>query len=290
MKDLTQLGEDLRAMDGRGYKALKAIKGSWRHDDFVLHVDHVQGDPYAAPSRIRATLPPETTGLPAHASANRSRALGTAAFLARAFGRAARDASRSMGTGKSGRIRMAAPGQEVVDQTALLVAGDGGVEARFTVGLPARGRRVKGHAAAELMTEIVPELVLGTLRAETHDADELRLHADTNEDADHLRELLPGMGLIAFVADGASLPRRTGVDDRPLEGEEVVLFRSPDSLRVEVELPNANTVAGMGVREGITLVVGGGFHGKSTLLRALEAGVYNHRPGDGRAGDGGAGG
>lgn len=282
MKNLSELGSELRAMDGRGYKALKAIKGSWRHADFVLHVDHVQGDPYAAPTRIRTTLPPQTTRLPSHASANRSRALGTAAFLGRAFARRARSASRSMGTGKSGQIRMAGPGQEVVDQTAVLVAEDGGVEARFTVGLPARGRRVKGNAAAELMTEIVPELVHDTLRAEAHDAEALRLHADTNEDADHLRGLLAGLGLLAFVADGASLPRRTGVDDRPLEGDQVVLFRSPDALRVEVEVPNAGTVTGMGVGVGITLVVGGGFHGKSTLLRALEAGVYNHRPGDGR--------
>ena len=78
------------------------------------------------------------------------------------------------------------------------------------------------------------------------------------------------------------LPRRSGVDDRPLEGGGVVPFRSPESLRVVLQAPNAGSVPGMGVPVGVTLVVGGGFHGKSTLLRALEAGVYNHRPGDGR--------
>lgn len=38
----------------------------------------------------------------------------------------------------------------------------------------------------------------------------------------------------------------------------------------------------MGIPEGVTLIVGGGFHGKSTLLQALERGVYHHIAGDGR--------
>nr|BFF22223.1 hypothetical protein GCM10025732_01880 [Glycomyces mayteni] len=59
-------------------------------------------------------------------------------------------------------------------------------------------------------------------------------------------------------------------------------FRSPDSLAVEVELPHAGRVRGMGIAPGVTLIVGGGFHGKSTLLRALESGVWDHVPGDGR--------
>jgi predicted ABC-class ATPase len=177
---------------------------------------------------------------------------------------------------------MDAPRQEVLRQTAVQVHADGTVEARFRVGLPARGRRILGRQAALLLTEDVPELVAGALLAEAHAADALLLHAEANEDAEHLRALLEERGLVGFVADGAVLPRRSGVDDRPLEGDGVVPFRSPDALRVEVELPNAGTVVGMGVPEGVTLIVGGGFHGKSTLLRALERGVYNHRPGDGR--------
>lgn len=56
---------------------------------------------------------------------------------------------------------------------------------------------------------------------------------------------------------------------------------SPPKAR-EFTLPNCGRVTGMGVPIGITLIVGGGFHGKSTLLKALEVGVYNHVPGDGR--------
>lgn len=177
---------------------------------------------------------------------------------------------------------MEAPGQEVLAQTAVLVGEDGAVEARFTVGLPAEGRRVLGRDAVRLFLDELPALVDRTLRGRAYDLDELRRHAYTNEDAEALRGALEGLGLVAFVADGAVLPRKSGVSQEPLEGPKVVPFVSPPTLRVEVELPHAGRITGMGIPRGVTLVVGGGYHGKSTLLRALERGVYNHRPGDGR--------
>ncbi len=282
LRDVRELEQVLRSLDGKGYKAYQEISGGWSYEGFLLHVDHVQGDPFATPTRVRASLTPASAGLPEATYRTHARALGTAACLARSFARRAHSLSRRRGTGKSGILEMESPGQEVMEQTAVLVACDGSVEARFAVGLPAQGRRVLAHAAIELLVGDVTDLVAGTLMADAHDPEVLEEHAATNEDAEHLRGLLGDRALVAFVADGAVLPRRTGIDDRPLEGSDVVPFRSPDALRVGVELPNAGPVTGMGLSEGITLVVGGGFHGKSTLLRALEAGVYNHRPGDGR--------
>lgn len=277
-----ELRGTLERIDGRGYKAYLEIGGAWDYSDFVLHVDHVQSDPFASPTRVRALVAPSVVGLDPAAYRSRPRALGTAAHLARTFAREARAASRPRGTGKSGILRMEHPRQKVLEQTALLVERDGSVEARFTVGLPARGRRIAGGEAVELMLDAVPAVVRGSLLAAAHDPDEIERSAATNEDAIALRERLDTVGLIAFVADGARLPRRSGIDDRPLEDGSVVPFRSPDSMRVAVDLPNAGRVTGMGFEPGITLVVGGGFHGKSTLLRALEQGVYDHRPGDGR--------
>jgi predicted ABC-class ATPase len=278
--------DDLRALllriDSRGYKAYKEIAGGWRYPDFVLHVDHVQGDPYAAPTRVRVLIEPDVVRLESGAHRGTARCLGTAAFLARAFSTRARDSSTSRGTGRSGEIAMEHPGQKVMPQTAVMVDAEGGVEARFTVGLPADGRRVKGKAAVELMAVDVPELVRSALLAESHDATDIERHASANEDASALRDALGPHDLIAFLADGASLPRRTGIDDLPLPADETVPFRAPDSLRVEIDLPNDGRISGMGVGPGVTLIVGGGFHGKSTVLRALEAGVFNHRPGDGR--------
>ncbi len=281
MRDASELAKLLERIDGRGYKAYKDISGPWRFSDFTLHVDHVQGDPFAAPTRLRLMLSADVVDLPESAYRTRPRALGTAAFLARAFARAAREVGRS-GSGKSGEIRMEDPGQTVLLQTAVLLCEPGDLEARFTVGLPAQGRRVLGRQASELLIARVPDLVRATLIASAHDVAEIEAHAATNEDADALRSQLEGRGLVAFVADGSVLPRRSGIDDRPLEGENVVPFRSPESLRVTLELPNAGSLSGMGVPLGVTLIVGGGFNGKTTLLRAIEAGVYNHRPGDGR--------
>lgn len=281
MKDTDDLRDELHRIDGRGYKAYKDIKGRWAFPGWTLEVAWVQGDPYASPSRVHAYLPADLVALPDFLLSSRSRRIGLAAHLARTFGARAGQVSSSRGTGRSGVVRMEDPGQKVLEQTAVTVAEDGSVEARFYVGLPARGRRVLGRQAAELLTGDVPRLVGESLRAGAHDPDDLRAAAETNEDADHLRAALAGRDLVAFVADDARLPRRSGVDDRPLD-EGVVPFRSPEALRVELELPNRGSVTGMGVPGGVTLIVGGGFHGKSTVLRAMEAGVYNHRPGDGR--------
>jgi predicted ABC-class ATPase len=277
-----ELGPFLRGIDGRGYKSYKGLEGAWRFEDFVLRVDHVQGDPYAAPTRVRAMIAPEVVGLAASAHRTRPRALGTAAFLARGFAEAAEARSSDRGTGRSGEIAMEHPGQKTLAQTAVLVHGDGGVEARFTVGLPAAGRRVAGRQADEMLVDDLPALVRSTLFARALDPTVIETHAAVNEDATALREALFEENLVAFVADGARLPRRSGIDDRPLDANETIPFRSPTTLRREIELPNAGSIGGMGIEPGVTLVVGGGFHGKSTLLRALENGVYNHRPGDGR--------
>ena len=195
-------------------------------------------------------VPPAVASLPAGSLHNRSRTLGTAAFLARALGAAARQAPRVRGSGRSGEVDVETPGQEVLPQTTVQVDANGGVEARFGVGLPAGGRRILGARAATLLTEVVPALVRGSLLASAHDSAQLVLHAQANEDADRLRAALGEHGLVAFVADGAVLPRRSGVDDRPLEGGDVVPFRSPASLRVTLQAPNAGPYPAWAYRWG----------------------------------------
>lgn len=270
----------LERLEGRGYPRYKEIAGRWDMGRFRLDVDHVQGDPFASPSRVTAHLPPEATALDPWLLRAPARRFGVAAWLARAFSEGVRHL-RGRGSGKSGVVRMASPGQLVVPQSAVRVHPDGSVEARFRVGLPAQGRRILGREAVRLLTETVPERIEALLLGGAHPPEHLRVAAAVNEDADALRAALERAGLVAFVAEGSRLPRVSGVDDRPL-AEGAVPFEVPESLRVELEAPNAGTVAGLGIPRGVTLVVGGGFHGKSTLLRALEAGVYNHRPGDGR--------
>ncbi|MDN7024260.1 ATPase [Methanoculleus sp. FWC-SCC1] len=277
------LSSTLRRIDGRGYGAYRDCRGAYAFPGYTLTINHVQADPFAAPSRVRVRVPAGTAGYPSSCTRTKGRRIALADHLARRFA-AAVDARprRQRGSGKSGSIAIARPGREILERSSVVVAADGAVEARFTVGLPARGRTVLGREAERLFFEDVPEIVRASLPYAAVDAEDLARHIRTNEDADHLRSSLDALGLVGFVADGAILPRASGVDDRPLERERAVPFASPPSLRVSVDLPHRGTLTGMGVPKGITLIVGGGFHGKSTLLAALERGVYNHVPGDGR--------
>jgi predicted ABC-class ATPase len=276
MNTSAQLRQALRQLDGKSYPAYKDLRGGYRFADFELWIDHVQGDPFAAPSRccirLRHDFPDWTTE-----NASRRRALRD--YLHRHFASSCRRLSKGeRGSGKSGAIAIAPIGQEVLERSAVVLDGSY-LEVRFQVGLPAFGRRIAGQQAAAILLEEIPAIVADSLWHGAQNAERLREHLLTCEDADALRQLLPSLGCVAFVADGALLPRASGVDDRPLRGG--LLFQSPPSLRHTVELPHRQ-LSGMAIPEGITLIVGGGFHGKSTLLRAIERGVYNHLPGDGR--------
>jgi predicted ABC-class ATPase len=281
MKDIEDLQRALQALDGQGYKAYKAVAGAYAADGFELHIDHVQGDPFAEPSRLRVRVPPEEGGYPPWTRSSDTRARGAADFVNRRLAEALAARSRSRGSGKSGELSVLVPGQEVLERTSVSLAADGSLVARFRAGLPARGRRILGGEAGHLVADVLAAVREGVFFAAL-DGAALRQHVETVEDAVSLREQLSGHGLMAFVADGASLARRSGVDDRPLDRETAVPFESPASLRRTLHAPNAGPVEGMGVPEGVTLIVGGGYHGKSTLLRALERGVYDHVPGDGR--------
>jgi predicted ABC-class ATPase len=276
------LKETLSRIDGRGYKAYKELEGAYRFRDFTLLVDHVQGDPFAEPSKIRVRVPQSLAAFPPETYGTRSREIGLRDYLSRQFHQAVRRTCRRQrrGSGKSGLIAIDAPGQEILLRTSCLI-DRGFVEVRFKMGLPAAGRSVLASEAAEMFFAELPEIVRTSLMFTSLNASALSRHIEANEDQDALRQLLPGSRLVAFVADGAHLPRRSGVDERVLD-EGVVPFASPESLQSSFLLPNFGRVSGMGIPEGVTLIVGGGYHGKSTLLDALQRSVYNHIPGDGR--------
>lgn len=280
MRDSAYLYSKLLDLDGRSYKAYKEIKGSYSFPEFTLIIDRVQADPFASPSQLRVRVPHSFAQFPPQLYASPSREIALRDYLARRFQRVAQKLSSHRGTGKSGLIAIARIGQEVLARTAILVKDDE-IEARFVVGLPARGRQILGNEAAELLCEDIPKIVRGALQYLSVDAEALQQHVETVEDADWLREELVRRNLIAFVANNAILPRRSGVDERPLV-EGAIPFQSPPSLQVEFDCPNRGKIAGMGIPEGVTLIVGGGYHGKSTLLRAIALGAYNRIPGDGR--------
>ena len=281
MRSGNQLAETVRRMDGKGYRTYKDIRGSYSFGDFELHIEHVQGDPFAEPSRVSVTLARDIAGLPQFAIQDRVARRASADFLNRLFCKVLAKHSTRSGSGKSGLIQMLEPGQQVLERTSLRVDAGGEVRARFLVGLPANGRRIAGRAAEVLLTQSLVDCVRQALVQGAWETKHLQEHCEAVQDSTALRHALQAQGLIAFVADGACLPRRSGADDRPAS-KAAVLFESPKSLRVTLDTPHSGPISGMGVTQGVTLIVGGGYHGKSTLLRAIERGHLDHIPGDGR--------
>src|ERR671916_614366 len=279
---MQRLGATLDRIDRKGYGAYRDLSGTHDLGHFVLFMDRVQRDPFAPPSliRIRTKVNPFDPTL----FENSVRRVAFEDFLTRSVEREIRRVVRgNRGSGGSGRVEIQRASQVVLPRTSMVVE-PGYVEARMAVGLPARGRSVDASAARTVLLEELPEVVRRGLDPAPEggvDVERAKLHVETVEDANHLRSLLPSLGLVAFVADGSVLPRESGASDRPLP-EGAVPFESPEAFRVEAALPNRGGVTGMGIPGGVTLVAGGGFHGKSTLLSALSWGVYDHVPGDGR--------
>ncbi len=272
MGDGAELRALLRRMDGAGYGAYKDLRGSaWDLDGLRLRFDHIQGDPYAAPSRVRVRV---RHGLPE--LEDDDALLATEDWFLRRMVQAFEGGGR-VGSGRGGELSIYAPGPEVVGRTALRLVGPD-LELRLRVGLPARGRRVMGSGAWSLLSERLCGAVQGALGA---DRSALWAQVDSVRRQRALRRALRAAGLVAFVADGSVLPRASGVDPRPLA--QAVPFHSPESLRVHLPTP-FGPVSGMGIPTGVTVIVGGGFHGKSTLLQALARGHLDHVPGDGREG------
>lgn len=281
MTTAQDLRRHLHSLDGRNYKAYKAVRGHYTFDQFTLFIDYVQGDPFAAPSRLRVRVPQTVARYPEETYENDNRRIGLENYLATAVAAAAETAVSRHGSGKSGLLAIDAPGQTMLPRSCLQVTPEF-VEAQIAVGLPAQGRRVLGRSAAQMLCDDLPQLVAQSLLYASNDPQAIAQYTATAEDADFLRSQLKMRGLVAFIADGAILPRRSGVDERPLRGPNVIPWQGPAAFQTHVTLPNAGEVSGTGIPAGVTLIVGGGFHGKSTLLNAFTHGVYNHKPGDGR--------
>jgi predicted ABC-class ATPase len=276
---MQRLKSTLDRIDRKGYGAYKDLQGSYDLEDFTLFIDRVQRDPFAPPSLVRVQT--KENRLDPSLFDNPVRRVAFEDFLTRSVERALRRTVKgNRGSGGSGRIEIQGTSQVILPRTSMIVE-PGFVEARMAIGLPARGRTVDARAARTMLLEELPRVVSEALTPAGVDVEAARAHVETVEYADYLRNQLPDLGLVAFVAEGAVLPRESGASDRPLR-DKAIPFRSPEEFRVAVELPNGGSVSGMGVPEGVTLVAGGGFHGKSTLLSALAWGVYDHMPGDGR--------
>ena len=278
MQNLVNL---LKKIHNKGYTSYKQLKGTYQFDVYSLTFDHIQGDPFASPTRISIRIPIVKAGFHRELWNSPARKIALEDFLRRSIACTINiHVKGHRGSGKSGQVKIEQGGQQILLRNAVLLTPEF-LEARLTVGLPASGRTVLGNEAIEIFCNELPLVVEKSLFFNNHDTTTIHHHIATVEDQEALRLWLKEQKLVAFIADDAILPRRSGIEDLPLK-EDVVPFHSPDTLAFTPSLPNAGKIRGMGIPQGVTLIVGGGFHGKSTLLHALERGIYNHVPGDGR--------
>lgn len=282
MQSAVELKQLLDRIDHRGYPAYKDTKGQYQFQGYVFSIDHVQGDPFASPSKVSVQVKGSTAGFPEELYKGRHQRAALQDEMTRQFYRAIQKyAFRAKGSGKSGLISVSKCGQEVLERTACEVnPKNGDVKLRFEVGFPANGRTINARELEKIVFGFLPECVEQSLFYKNCDKKRVRSIIDLAEDQQYIRDELEKNDLIAFVANGAILPRESGVSDKPMNG--AVRFQSPKEMEVTMKLPHKGEISGMGIRRGITLIVGGGYHGKSTLLKALELGVYNHIQGDGR--------
>ena len=280
MQTSNQLQELLRSINRKSYPAYKSLKGTYQFPEYILSIDHVQGDPFASPSHISVKVSHKTAGFPTEYYKNSLTRITLADYLTRQFEQQVNHFTfRAKGSGKSGLISVSRCGQQVLPRTACEIT-DQGIISRFFIGFPANGRTINAGELEKILFEFLPTCVRKSFFYKNINAQNLKKSIFVAEDQAYIRNYLKENNYAAFVCDGAVLPRESGVSQRPMK--DCVPFHSPDSLRISISLPHKGTVSGMGIPRGITLIAGGGYHGKSTLLNALELGVYNHIPGDGR--------
>ena len=284
------LAETLHSLDGRSYGNYKQIRGRYEFGPVTVFIDRVQVDPFASPSKVRIRINRAEAGFPTELTTDRHDRTAAADFLLRV-------GNTELSRLEQRAIILGRPGQEVLERTNVIIDDDG-FEARLLVNLPARGRRILGHQAADILTRDLPELAHTMFLHSNLRADDLHEHVQLHRDQLELRDRLDAEDLLGFIGNGAILPRKSGDSDLPMgkpaggtasagtagggTAGGAVAFVSPTSLERSFTLSSGRSLTGMAIPRGVTVIVGGGYHGKSTILRALERGVYPHIAGDGR--------
>lgn len=282
MKTSEDLRDLLFRINRKSYPAYKDTRGAYSFPGYILSIDHVQGDPFAAPSKISVKVSGKQAGFPQELYASRETRIALQDHLIRQFHqKIERFTFKAKGSGKSGLLSISRCQQEILERSACtLDPHSGDIIVRMEIGFPANGRTINSPELIKILFDFLPICVKESLYYRNLDAKKLSNIRDLAEDQTFIRSQLAKKGLCAFVANGSILPRESGVSPRPMKNG--IPFQSPPSMELTLELPHHGPLKGMGIPKGITLIVGGGYHGKSTLLEALELGVYNHIAGDGR--------
>ena len=271
------LYQKIRTLNGKNYGLYKSLADKpWDFGDFALEFLHVQGDPYAPASRVVIKANLSMLGYAGEWGGSFERRLALSDFLHRKLSQLVKEKYPD----KDAAIVFDTAGPEMLVRNSLWI-DNGELRACLQVRLPGDGRKIQAEVAAEILTMVLPDLVSAGLYYSKSDEAALQEHFRVLAERKEILAQLESCGLCAFVPDGAVLPRASGLSELPLEG--AVPFTAPEQMAVTLNVCGRE-IRGMGIPKGITVITGGAFHGKSTLLQALTRAVYPHIPGDGREG------
>jgi predicted ABC-class ATPase len=280
MKSFSELHTELRSIDHKSYPAYKSLTGGYQFENYQLYIDHVQGDPFASPSSLHVEILLKDAAFPtAYYKSDHTR-IALQDYLTRCLASHFDTYNfKAKGSGKSGLLSISHCGQEILERSACQITGNLLI-ARFHVGFPAFGRTINAQELEKILFDFLPHCIKNSLFYRKLDSKKVEKAIQLAEDQQTIRDIMKKERLVAFVANGSVLPRKSGVSDLPMK--DCIPFYSPASMERTFVLPHRGKIQGMAIPNGITLIVGGGYHGKSTLLEALQSGVYNHIEGDGR--------
>ena len=271
------LYQKIRTLNGKNYGLYKSLADKpWDFGDFVLDFLHVQGDPFAPASRVVVRAKLSALGYAPEWGSDFEHRLALSDFLYRRLGRLVQERY----PGKDAAVVFNTAGPEMLVRNSLWI-DNGELRACLQVRLPGEGRKIQAEEAAEILTMVLPDLVSAGLYCDKAAVPELQEYYRVLAERKAILAELDARGLCAFVPDGAVLPRASGLSEMPLEG--AVKFEAPEEMAVTLSVCGRE-IRGMGIPKGITVITGGAFHGKSTLLQALIRAVFPHVPGDGREG------
>ena len=279
MKTAAELQKNLRAIDHKSYSLYKGLAGEYQCKNYILCIDKVQGDPFASPSRVRIRIADKVHGFSRELYDEKCKRLALEDTILRKWNRYIGAQNKKSGSGNSGRLGVCGCGQEVLERQAVIIK-EQEIEGYFLVGFPAKGRSILAGELEKILFQIVPDMVEEVFLSKSYAPKQLRDNMELAVNQSYIRQQLKEQKLVSFLANGSILPRESGVSQRPFR--DAVAFQSPKSMEVTMNVPYGAPLTGLGIPQGVTVIVGGGYHGKSTLLEAVQLGVYNHIKGDGR--------
>ncbi len=267
------------SLDGSGYKEYKKLYNyEVDHGIYKIRFTRIQGDPFAPPSIIEATAELDNLPEPVQSLLKDQRnTVPVTDYLTRKLHTILAEESSHCGTGNSCLLGIPRPSPRILYRSSVTLEGKL-LKTRFYIGLPALGRRIAGVKAARMLGKVIPRILdryTDSMRREELVERHVRIYAIQ----EYIRGWLAENGYLSFIGEGSVIPRESSFSEKPLP--QAVPFKPPGGLEGRI-CGDYGCFRGMLLPEGVNIIVGGAFHGKTTLLKGILEGVYDHVEGDGR--------